>query len=78
MAHALSCKGGGLVSICPNDARDEAGVLAMQTLQAPKVTYESMIKNVRGPNNTTQRRTTEGTGNQAVKESRRDVLVYGL
>ena len=66
------------MSIRHNDARNEASALAMHALQASKVTYEPMINNGRGPNATTQRRTTEGTGNQAGKESREDVLVHGL
>ena len=37
-----------------------------------------MINNGRGPNDTTQRRTTEGTRNQAGKKSHGDVLVHGL
>ena len=37
-----------------------------------------MINNGRGLNDTTQRRATEGTRNQAGKESRGDVLVHGL
>ena len=75
---ALSCKKGGLVSIRHNDARNEAGALTMHALQASKVTYEPMLNNGRGPNDTRQRRTTEGTGNQAGKESRGDLLVHGL
>ena len=78
VAHALSCKKGGLVSIWHNDARNKAGALAMHALQASKVTYESMINNGREPNDTTQRRATQGTGNQAGKESRGDMLVHGL
>ena len=78
VAHALSCKKGGLVSIRHNDARDKAGALAQHALQASKVTYESMINNGRGPNDTAQQRRTTGTGNQAGKESRGDVLRYDV
>ena len=55
IAHTLSCKKGGLVSIHYNDVRDEAGALAMHALQASKVTYEPMINNGRGPNEARQR-----------------------
>ena len=43
VAHALSCKKGGLVSIHHNDARDETGTMAQHTLQASTVTHEPMI-----------------------------------
>ena len=78
VAHALSCKKGGLVSIRHNDARDEAGALASHALQASKITYEPMITNGRGLNDATQRRGTQGSGNQAGKEARGDILVRGL
>ena len=51
------------MSIHHNDARDEAGADAMYARQGSKVTYEPMINNGRRPNDTTQRRTTEATGN---------------
>ena len=78
VAHALSCKKGGLVSIRHNDVRDEAGALASHALQASKVTYEPMINNGRELNDAAQRRRTQSSGNQAGKEARGDVLVYGL
>ena len=37
-----------------------------------------MINNGRGLNDASQRRGTQGSGNQAGKEARGDVLVYGL
>ena len=66
------------MSIRHNDARDEAGALASHALQASKITYEPMINNGSGPNDTMQHRAMEGTDNQAGKESRGDVLVHGL
>ena len=78
VAHALSCKKGGLVSNRHNDARDEAGALANHSLQASKITYEPMINNGRGLNDAMQRHATQGSGNQAGKEARGDVLVRGL
>ena len=77
VAHALSCKKGGLVSIRHNDARDEAGALAMQALQASKISYEPMINNGRG-RNANQGQAKEGTGNQAGAKARGNVLVHGL
>ena len=66
------------MSIRHNDARDEAGALASHALQASKITYEPMINNGRGLNGATQPRGTQGTGSQAGKESRGNVLVRGL
>ena len=66
------------MSIRHNYARDKAGALASHALQASKITYEPMINNGRGLNDATQRRGTQGSGNQAGKESRGDVLVRGL
>ena len=50
----------------------------MQALQTSKVTCEPMIDDGRGPNDPTQRRITQGSGNQAGKDSCGDVLVHGL
>ena len=66
------------MNICHNDVRDEAGALASHALQASKITYEPMINNGRGLNDATQRRSTQGSGNQAGKEARGDDLVRGL
>ena len=76
-AFTVACKKGGLVSIRHNDARDEAGALAGQALQASKILYEPMINTGSGPN-ADQGRATEGTGNQAGQEERGDVLVHSL
>ena len=53
VAHAISYKKGGLVSIQHNDTRNEAGALAKQALQESKVSFKPMINNGKRSNDTT-------------------------
>merc|ERR1711966_372945 len=75
--HALSCKKDGLVSICHDDVRNEAGVLAELALPKTCVTYEPFIFHSAGTRiggAATPAECSSYVGNDA----RGDVLVHGL
>ena len=77
VAHALSCKKGGLVSIRHDNVRDEASALAELALLKTCVSYEPFIFQGAGTR-------VEGAaipvecGSKAGNDVRGDLLVYGL